>query len=105
MSCFAKKVAVITGAGSGIGRALARQLASKGARLALSDISAAGLAETISLLPAGTEARSYVLDVSSREAVFNYAEDVRRDFGAAHFVINNAGAAMTGTFAHLSIEE
>ncbi len=55
MSCFANKVVVITGAGSGIGRSLARQLAVKGARLALSDINAKGLEETIQSLPAGTD--------------------------------------------------
>lgn len=105
MSCFTKKVVVVTGAGSGIGRSLAQQLAAKGARLALSDVNAQGLAETMKSLPAGTEARSYALDVSKREAVFAHAEDVRRDFGTAHFVINNAGATVIGTIAHLSIEE
>ncbi len=105
MSCFAKKVVVITGAGSGIGRSLARQLAAKGARLALSDVNAAGLEETMKSLPSGTEARSYMLDVAKREAVFNHADEVKRDFGTAHFVINNAGATVIGTLAHLSIEE
>ena len=105
MSCFAKKVVVITGAGSGIGRSLARQLAAKGARLALSDVNAAGLEETMKSLPSGTEARSYMLDVAKRKAVFNHADEVKRDFGTAHFVINNAGATVIGTIAHLSIEE
>jgi NAD(P)-dependent dehydrogenase (short-subunit alcohol dehydrogenase family) len=105
MSCFAGKVVVVTGAASGIGRSLARQLASKGARLALSDINSAGLAETMNSLPAGSDARSYALDVSNRQAVFAHAEDVRRDFGTAHFVINNAGATVVGTVANLSIEE
>jgi NAD(P)-dependent dehydrogenase (short-subunit alcohol dehydrogenase family) len=105
MSCFAGKVVVVTGAGSGIGRALAQQLAAKGARLALSDFNAAGLEETMKSLPVGSDARSYALDVSRREAVFAHAEDVKRDFGTAHFVINNAGATVVGTVAHLSIEE
>jgi short-subunit dehydrogenase len=105
MSHFEKKVAVVTGAGSGIGRALAQLLAAKGARLALSDINAAGLAETMKSLPAGTDARSYAVDVSSRQAVFAHADDVKRDFGTAHVVINNAGATVVGTVAHLSIEE
>lgn len=102
---FKGKVAVVTGAGSGIGRALALQLAAAGARLALSDIDAAGLSQTMRLLPAGTEARGYGLDVSSREAVFAHAEDVRRDFGAAHFVFNNAGTSLVGTFEHLDMDE
>jgi NAD(P)-dependent dehydrogenase (short-subunit alcohol dehydrogenase family) len=105
MSSFTGKVAVVTGAGSGIGRALVQQLAAQGARLAASDINAAALAETMQSLPAGAEARSYIVDVSKRDAVFAHAEDVRRDFGTAHLVINNAGATVVGTVEHLSIEE
>lgn len=105
MSIFKSKVAVITGAGSGIGRALAQQAAAKGARLALSDINAAGLAETVGTLPAGTEARTYILDVSKRDAVLAHAADVNRDFGGAHFLFNNAGATVIGTFEHLSLDE
>jgi NAD(P)-dependent dehydrogenase (short-subunit alcohol dehydrogenase family) len=105
MSVFANKVAVITGAASGIGRALAQQLATKGARLALSDVNAKGLDETMRSLPTGSDARSYALDVSSREAMFAHADDVKRDFGTAHCVVNNAGATVVGTFEHLSIEE
>lgn len=102
---FKAKVAVVTGAGSGIGRALALQLGAAGARLALSDIDAAGLTQTISQMPAGTDVRGYKLDVSSREAVFAHADDVKRDFGAAHLVFNNAGTTMVGTFEHLDIDE
>lgn len=105
MSCFSGKVAVITGAGSGIGRALAQQLAAKGARLALSDVNATGLDGTMVSLPAGCDARSYALDVSNRRAVFDHADAVQRDFGTAHFVINNAGATVVGTIEHLTIEE
>lgn len=105
MSRFAGKVAVITGAGSGIGRALAQQLAGKGARLALSDINSAGLAETMSSLPTGCGALSYPVDTSSRTAVFAHAEEVKRDFGTAHFVFNNAGVTVVGTFDHLTVEE
>lgn len=105
MSVFTAKVVVITGAASGIGRALAQQLAAKGARLALSDVNADGLQDTLASLPAVTEARGYALDVSRREAVFAHAEDVKRDFGTAHFVVNNAGATMIGTIEHMTIEE
>ena len=105
MSRFSGSVVVITGAGSGIGRALAQQLAAKGARLALSDVNRQGLDETLKTLPAVTEARGYVLDVSSRQAVFAHADEVKRDFGTAHCVINNAGATMIGTIEHMTIDE
>ena len=102
---FKGKVVVITGAGSGIGRALAEQFAAAGARLALSDVNESGLAETLALLPADIEARGYQLDVSSKDAVLAHADEVKRDFGAAHVLINNAGAALVGTIANTSIEE
>jgi NAD(P)-dependent dehydrogenase (short-subunit alcohol dehydrogenase family) len=105
MSYFSGKVAVVTGAASGIGRALAQQLAARGARLAISDINTAGLAETLKSLPTGTDARSYAVDASSRQAVYAHAADVQRDFGTAHFLVNNAGATVVGTVEHLSIEE
>ena len=87
MSIYTGKVAVVTGAASGIGRALAQQLAEKGARLAISDINEAGLAETLNSLPARADARGYRVDASSRDAVFAHAADVERDFGTAHFVV------------------
>ena len=102
---FHSKVCVVTGAGSGIGRALAAGLADAGARLALSDVNAAGLDETMRSLPAGTHAKSYAVDVSKREEVFAHADHVARDFGAADLVINNAGVAVLGTIENTSIEE
>ena len=105
MSIYKGKVAVVTGAASGIGRALAQQFAARGAKVAISDINDAGLKETLKSLPKGTKARSYHVDASSRQAVFKHAKDVQRDFGTAHFVVNNAGATVVGTAGHLSIEE
>lgn len=108
---FEDKVVVLTGAGSGIGQSLALQLAQAGARLALSDINADGLADTVRQVQAlqghatGPRTKGYRLDVSSREAVFAHAEEVRRDFGTAHVVINNAGTSLLGTVAHQSIDE
>jgi short-subunit dehydrogenase len=71
----------------------------------LSGRSPASLAETLASLPAGVDARSYLVDVSDREAVYAHAEAVRRDFGTAHFVVNNAGANLSGTIAHMSLDE
>ena len=108
---FKDKVAVITGAGSGIGRALAIQMAQAGARVAISDINRPGLDETLQLISKanasgdGSRAKGYALDVSSWDAVSAHAEEVKRDFGAAHFVVNNAGATVVGTVAHTSVEE
>lgn len=110
---FRDKVVVITGAGSGIGRALALQFAELGARPALSDIDQSGLDETIRLLPGSSQehggerlrVRGYVLDVSSRDAVFAHAQDLKLDFGFAHVLVNNAGVAVFGTVANVSIEE
>ncbi|MHB9801080.1 SDR family NAD(P)-dependent oxidoreductase [Pseudomonas sp. MT3] len=102
---FENKVVVITGAGSGIGRALAVQFAEVGARLALSDINAAGLEETLTQLAPGADARAYLLDVSARDAVFAHADEVLRDFGAVHYVINNAGATVVGSVANTGIDE
>jgi NAD(P)-dependent dehydrogenase (short-subunit alcohol dehydrogenase family) len=100
-----KKVVAITGAASGIGRALAVRMAGAGSRLALADVDLAGLQETLSLLPGGVDARVYLVDVSSRDAVFIFADDVVRDFGAVDYVINNAGTAFLATFEHITLEQ
>ncbi|WP_137725321.1 SDR family NAD(P)-dependent oxidoreductase [Prescottella subtropica] len=97
MSEFAGKVCVVTGAGSGIGRALALNLAHKGAKLALSDMDSTGLAETVRLVEAtGAEVKSDHLDVTQREAVLSYADAVVAHFGTVNQVYNNAGIAFHG---------
>ena len=105
MNSFRDKVAIITGAGSGIGRALACALAAAGARLALSDINAEGLAETVGQLPPGTDVHSCILDVASRETVMAYAQTVAAELAGAHYLFNNAGTTLIGTFENQSIEE
>jgi NADP-dependent 3-hydroxy acid dehydrogenase YdfG len=97
MSSFEDKVAVITGAGSGIGRALALDLAARGAKLALSDIDADGLAETVHAVEeSGAEVKSDRLNVAERDEVLAYADDVVAHFGTVHQVYNNAGIAHNG---------
>jgi NAD(P)-dependent dehydrogenase (short-subunit alcohol dehydrogenase family) len=97
-------VVVITGAASGIGRALAADLAKMGAQLALADVNAAGLEETRALL-GNAMARTYTVDVSKPPAVEAFAQAVQRDFGRASLLINNAGVALMGTLAEVSIED
>ncbi len=103
MKRFTDKVAVITGAGSGIGRALALELAGRGARVAVSDVDEVRVAETAKL--AGEKARSYVLDVADRAAVLAHAEEVAADFGGANIVVNNAGVALGATVEEMSFED
>ena len=107
MKTLADKVVVITGAGSGIGRALALNLAQRGSLLALSDVDEAGLAETVDLVKgAGArEVRSDRLDVADRAAFAAYAGSVAEQFGRVNVVINNAGVALAGEFADLTYED
>lgn len=92
------RVAVVTGAGSGIGRALARELSRRGARLAISDVDTDGLATTRAACDAaGIDVHAATLDVTDRDAVFAYADEVESYFGQVHLVINNAGVALAAT--------
>lgn len=100
------KTSVITGAGSGIGRALAVELARRGSHLAISDVNTDGLAETAATCrTAGIRVETYRLDVADRAAVAQHADDVRRDFGSAHLVVNNAGVALGATVEEMSWDD
>jgi NADP-dependent 3-hydroxy acid dehydrogenase YdfG len=97
MEGFAGKVAVVTGAGSGIGQALAVELARSGAKLAISDIDTESLAATEERLAAiGAPLKSDRLDVTEREAFLSYADAVNDHFGTVNQIYNNAGIAFTG---------
>ena len=94
---FAGKVAVVTGVGSGIGRALTYELAARGAVLAVSDINDSQLDVTAQHARSlGATVLADHLDVTDRPAMRSYAEEVVARFGAAHLVINNAGVVHLG---------
>lgn len=99
MKSFVDKVAVITGAGSGIGRELALQLGAAGAHLALCDLNEEGLAET-SRQPEklGRYVSRHIVDVSNRERVYQFAGEVIDAHGQVDILINNAGITLTPTF-------
>ena len=97
MQGFAGKVAVVTGAGSGIGQALALELGRSGAKVAISDVDTEGLAKTEEQLKAiGAEVKADRVDVTEREAFLVYADAVAEHFGKINQIYNNAGIAFTG---------
>jgi butyryl-CoA dehydrogenase len=106
MKSFNGKVAAITGAGSGIGRALAIDLAGRGAHLALSDIDEAGLAETVAMCEGrAVKVTSQRVDVANREAMYAWADQVVADHGKVNLIFNNAGVALGATIEAMSYED
>ncbi|ORE85037.1 putative short-chain dehydrogenase [Oceanococcus atlanticus] len=106
MKNFSNKVAAITGAGSGIGRALALQLADAGCAVAISDVNETGLAETAALLAdKGVKVTQQRLDVADRAAVYAWADQVVAEHGQVNLIFNNAGVALAGSVAGTSIED
>jgi short-subunit dehydrogenase len=100
------RVAVVTGAASGIGSALAEVLARRGCDLALADVDAAGLAGTAGRVrAAGRRATTHVVDVADWERMLAFADEAAAAHGGVDLVVNNAGVSVTGTLEEQSIED
>lgn len=99
MKTLTDRVAVVTGAGSGIGRATSALLAQRGAHLALVDVRAEGLEETAALVKANDcKASTHLADVSDPNRMDELPEEVIAAHGGCHILINNAGVTTAGRF-------
>ncbi len=106
MQDFDGRVAAITGAGSGIGRALAEELARRGTHLALSDIDETGLADTVVRCEGrGVKVTSARVDVADRAAVEAWADAVVADHGKVNLIFNNAGVALGATIDAMTYDD
>lgn len=108
MKDFRDKVAAITGAGSGMGRCLAIQLAQAGCHVALSDCNDVGLAQTLSDVQRaapGVRSTAAHVDVSDRAAVHAWADAVARDHHRVNLIFNNAGVALSSTVDGMSYDD
>jgi NAD(P)-dependent dehydrogenase (short-subunit alcohol dehydrogenase family) len=105
MTTIQGKVVAVTGAASGIGRALAVELVQRGARVALSDVNAAGLAETAQLVGDSGKVSTHIVDVRERSAVERYALEVKAQHGGADVIINNAGVTARASIEDISYED
>ena len=106
MKHLSGKVVVITGAGSGIGRALAIRLAKEGCHLALSDIDTTRLQETGTLVSAfKVKVSCHQVDVSNKNQMYAHADEVAKTHGRVDMIINNAGVSVTDSVANVSYED
>jgi NAD(P)-dependent dehydrogenase (short-subunit alcohol dehydrogenase family) len=106
MSFLGEGAAVVTGAGSGMGRCLAQQLAAAGSSLALADVNESGLSETVVQLGATKgKVTRHVVDVANESGVKSFASEVESQHGRCTMLFNNAGVALLGNFEELSLED
>lgn len=100
------RVAAVTGAGSGIGRALSIELARRGAHVALSDVDTEGLAETVAACEGhGVKVTSARVDVADRSEVHDWAEQVLGEHGRCNLIVNNAGVALSATVESMTYDD
>ncbi|MFK7986345.1 MAG: SDR family NAD(P)-dependent oxidoreductase [Sandaracinaceae bacterium] len=105
MSGFFGRVSVITGAGSGIGQALALELARRGSDLALCDVNEAGLEETARRIGTERKVLTEKVDVADRDAVYAFKDTVLSEFGKADAVVNNAGVTVVDSVNDISWDD
>jgi short-subunit dehydrogenase len=106
MKVLKDRVAVITGAGGGLGRALAIELASKGCHLALGDVNAAAQSETAAAVAEhGVKVSEHAVDVTDRERMSRLPAEVMAEHGRVNLLVNNAGITLQKTFANHSLAD
>jgi NADP-dependent 3-hydroxy acid dehydrogenase YdfG len=105
MTAIRGKVVAVTGAASGIGRALAQALVERGAHVALADNDERGLRETAELLAGPVGISTHVVDVRDRAAVERYAAAVKEQHGGADVIINNAGVTVHASLERASYDD
>jgi len=105
MTTLSGKIVAVTGTASGIGRALAVELAARGAHVAISDVNEAGLRETQAQMRGPGRVTTHVVDVRDQAAVARYADEVEAAHGGADVIINNAGVAVRASLEEISYED
>jgi NAD(P)-dependent dehydrogenase (short-subunit alcohol dehydrogenase family) len=96
--------AVVTGAGSGLGRAIAQKLAARGARLVLADLNEEGARETQKLL-GGLETHVFKVDVTKPAEVEKLSDDAFEKLGGVDLLVNNAGVAVAGEIGEVPLAD
>ncbi len=106
LSSFAGKIALVTGASQGIGRACALELAAQGATVALAARNVEKLeAVAAEIAAAGGAAKAFALDISSEESIKAAAKAILAEFGAVHILVNNAGITKDGLALRMKLAD
>jgi len=106
MKKLSGRVAVVTGAAGGIGRAVSVALAKEGCELAICDVNAPGLEETAAQVRAlGRKVTTHIVDVSNKERMRGFAEEVAGEHGGVNILVNNAGVTVNAPFESHSLED